>query len=203
MLKPWQGQNEGSAGLHQSPMRLKRTPHLPSSVGHPLPQGERAEILITRPDLPSPMSGVRWTPSKSRYRTSLGHALPWERAVVFPLPWGEGGPRPALSPAGAGRMRGLFVGDAYMALEVCDTRDFDETLEGSGSGCCCSGDLTSPSNGVKPPLQQTDPPPERAWNWKGISYPPFGIEVSQSEGERARPSPAGGAVIELPVRAGG
>ena len=35
------------------------------------------------------------------------------------------------------------MGDAYMALEVCDTRDFDETLEGSGSGCCCSGDFTS------------------------------------------------------------
>ena len=25
-----------------------------------------------------------------------------------PLPWGEGGPRPAFSPAGAGRVRGYF-----------------------------------------------------------------------------------------------
>ncbi len=28
----------------------------------------------------------------------------------------------------SGRVRGLFAGDAYMALEVCDTRDFDGTL---------------------------------------------------------------------------
>ena len=28
---------------------------------------------------------------------------------LFPLPWGEGGPRPALSPAGAGRVRGWFA----------------------------------------------------------------------------------------------
>jgi hypothetical protein len=121
------------------------------------------------------------------------------------------------------------VGDAYMALEVCDTRDFDETLEEVVRDTRATErrslsaqqaaepqvvarriernldkpDFTSPSGGVKPPLQQTDPPPERAWNWKGISYPPFGIEVSQSEGERARPSPAGGAVMELPARAGG
>jgi hypothetical protein len=73
-------------------MGLKETPHLPSSVGHP---------------------------------------LPWERAVILissPLPWGEGVPPPAFSPAGVGRVRGLFAGDAYMALEVCDIRDFDGTL---------------------------------------------------------------------------
>jgi hypothetical protein len=28
----------------------------------------------------------------------------------------------------SGRVRGLFAGDAYMALEVCDTREFDGTL---------------------------------------------------------------------------
>jgi hypothetical protein len=28
--------------------------------------------------------------------------------ISIPLPWGEGGPRPALSPAGAGRVRGRF-----------------------------------------------------------------------------------------------
>ncbi len=29
--------------------------------------------------------------------------------ILIPLPWGEGGPRRALSPAGAGRVRGYFV----------------------------------------------------------------------------------------------
>jgi hypothetical protein len=28
----------------------------------------------------------------------------------------------------SGWVRGFFAGDAYMALEVCDTRDFDGTL---------------------------------------------------------------------------
>ena len=28
----------------------------------------------------------------------------------------------------SGRVRGLFAGDAYMALEVCDTGDFEGTL---------------------------------------------------------------------------
>jgi len=31
-------------------------------------------------------------------------------------------------------VRGLFVGDARTALEVCDTRDFDGTLPDQGPG---------------------------------------------------------------------
>jgi hypothetical protein len=34
-------------------------------------------------------------------------------ARFFPLPWGEGDPRPAFSPAGAGRVRGLFREDSW------------------------------------------------------------------------------------------
>jgi hypothetical protein len=37
-----------------------------------------------------------------RYRVAISNDY-------SPLPWGEGGPRPALSRAGAGRMRGQFV----------------------------------------------------------------------------------------------
>jgi len=61
-------------------MGLKKTPHLPSYLGHPLPQGERARNQNTSP-----------------------------------LPWGEGGPRPALLRAGAGRVRGFGVRDTPMA----------------------------------------------------------------------------------------
>ena len=50
--------------------RTMKTPHPPSSVGHPLPL-ERAEAIHS-----------------------------------YPLPAGEGGPRPAFSSAGAGRVRG-------------------------------------------------------------------------------------------------
>jgi len=32
-------------------------------------------------------------------------------------------------------------------------------LIGSGSAWCCSGDLTSPSDGLKPPVHQTRPLP--------------------------------------------
>ncbi len=30
----------------------------------------------------------------------------------------------------SGRVRGLFAGDAFMALDVCDTCDYDGTLRG-------------------------------------------------------------------------
>src|SRR5271157_4835961 len=90
----------------QRAMGLKKTPHLPSSVGHPLPRGEGC--------------------SSDSYST-----LPGEGCIYLsiPLPWGEGVPQPALSPAGAGRVRGLFVGSAPRALEVRDTCDFDVALD--------------------------------------------------------------------------
>jgi hypothetical protein len=37
----------------------------------------------------------------------------WSPARFFPLPWGEGDPRPAFSPAGAGRVRGRFREDSW------------------------------------------------------------------------------------------
>src|SRR5262249_46013684 len=82
--------------------RRPMTPHPASFVGHPLP-GERAALdppgrkLCWHPWIPAP---------------------PWERVVfnlellpssgghLCPLPRGEGGPRPALLPAGADRVRG-------------------------------------------------------------------------------------------------
>ena len=62
----------GARGFRQGPMRFEKTPPLPSSIRHPLPE-ERVSRM-------------------------------------------------------SGRVRGLFAGDAYMVLEVCDTRDFDGTL---------------------------------------------------------------------------
>jgi hypothetical protein len=58
----------------------------------------------------------------------VGHPLPWERAGIAisrPLPGGEGGPRPAPSPAGAGRVRGPSRRGTYIA---CATHDLDEAL---------------------------------------------------------------------------
>ena len=77
------------SGHCQSLMGLKGTPHLPSSVGHP---------------------------------------LPWERAVILiscPLPWGEGGPQ-------GGGVRGFFAGDAFIAMKVSGACDFDGTLTTTG-----------------------------------------------------------------------
>ncbi len=42
---------------------------------------------------------------------------------LYPSPLGRG------CPATSGRVRGFFVGDAYMALEACDPRDFDGPTE--------------------------------------------------------------------------
>jgi len=44
--------------------------------------------------------------------SSVGHLLPWGEGCAcgsLPSPWGEGGPRPALSPAGAGRVKGTSL----------------------------------------------------------------------------------------------
>jgi len=76
-------------------MLWEETPHPPSYVGHPLPR-ER------EPQLPGPPS-------------CLGLPLPSEREpqkAPVPSTRGEGGPRPATSPAGAGRVRGQFGSDA-------------------------------------------------------------------------------------------
>ena len=86
-------------------MGLKRTPHPPSYLGHPLPKGEGRCFDF----YPSPVGEDR-------------------RFDFHPSPRGEGGPRPAFSPAGAGRVRGLFAGDPFIALEVCVIRDFDGTV---------------------------------------------------------------------------
>src|SRR5208337_3918671 len=79
------------------------------------------ESLQTRSltTVPSRYDGMEETPHPPSF---VGHPLPWERAAISgarggyrdrPLPWGEGGPLPALSPAGAGRVRDLIVGGAY------------------------------------------------------------------------------------------
>jgi hypothetical protein len=73
-------------GFRQSPMGLKKTRHLPFSVG-PSPLGEGCDFDF------------------------------------YPSPLGRG------CPATSGRVRGFFVGDTYMALEVRDTRDFDGALQ--------------------------------------------------------------------------
>jgi len=65
--------------------------------------------------------GLRGTP---HLLSSIGHPLPWERAVILislPLPWEREDRK-------AGGVRGFFAGDAFMAMELCDARDFDETL---------------------------------------------------------------------------
>ncbi|MGH9448226.1 MAG: hypothetical protein ACRD3O_21275, partial [Terriglobia bacterium] len=45
-----------------------------------------------------------------------------------PSPEGEGGPRPAHSPAGAGRVRGLCAGAAEIAFGVYPDHNFDGML---------------------------------------------------------------------------
>ena len=35
----------------------------------------------------------------------------------------------------SGRVRGFFAGYAFMALEICDTRNFDGTLAGIPRSC--------------------------------------------------------------------
>ena len=62
----------------------------------------------------------------------------------------------------SGRVRGLFAGDAYMALEVCDTRDFDGTLPPSrvvGHFAIVAASLPRQNGRAKPPLHQIDPRP--------------------------------------------
>ena len=87
----------------------QETPHPASFVGHPLPKGEgcgrrQAEGCGRGRERAAVEAGRGPWPREDRGRG-------WERAVgkvliSSPLPWGEGGPRPALSPAGPGRVRG-------------------------------------------------------------------------------------------------
>ena len=72
--------------------RWEKTPHPTSSLGHPLPRGE-GKLFSAR----------------KRAQNNL-----------HPLPRGEGGPRRALSPAGAGRVRGLFPSSS--PIENIDSR---------------------------------------------------------------------------------
>jgi hypothetical protein len=74
------------AGVRQSPIGLKGTPH-PPPCGPPSPLGEGGGFSF----YPSPLGRGRW-------------------------------------------VRGLFASNAFMAPEVCDTRDFDGTLMSKGGG---------------------------------------------------------------------
>ena len=66
---------------------------VPESVLCPLPWGEGMGHAV--PELL--LCPLPWG-------EGMGHAVP--ELVLCPLPWGEGVPRPAFSPAGAGRVRG-------------------------------------------------------------------------------------------------
>ena len=74
-------------------MGLKRAPHPPSSVGHPLPKGEGCNFEF----YPSPR-GKSWDSDffplpRARAEILITSPLLWERAGILiysPLPWGEG-----------------------------------------------------------------------------------------------------------------
>jgi hypothetical protein len=57
------------------------------------------------PRPPSPRRGKKSSRARARSKSA------------FPSPWGEGGPRRALSPAGAGRVRGLLPGEPTVTSE--------------------------------------------------------------------------------------
>ena len=59
-------------------------------------------------------------PSFPLNRTRVGQALPLH-VMASPLPWGEGGPRPAFLRAGAGRVRGHCQMIAFTASNLFKT----------------------------------------------------------------------------------